>query len=154
MRRCSLNKLPLLVAALLCSLLLAISAVPLLAQPTNQAHPFYDVRNEVTLSGTVATVLEKAAPGMAWGSHLVLDTPSGKVDASLGRWGLAGKDALSVTPGQQVEVTGIMKGLKDKPVFVVRTVKVNGRIYTIRNQHGAEMSPQTRKIAAEKGVTL
>lgn len=154
MRRCRLIKPPLLVAALLCSLLLAISAVPLLAQPTHEAHPLYDITKEVTLSGTVSTVLEKAAPGMAWGSHLVIDTTSGKVDASLGRWGLAGKDALHVTPGQQVEVIGIMKTISDKTFFMVRTVKVNGKVYTIRNQHGAEISPQTRKLAAEKGVTL
>jgi ABC-type uncharacterized transport system ATPase subunit len=91
---------------------------------------------------------------MMWGSHLMLQTVSGKVDASLGRWGLEGKGALSVTPGQQVEVTGVMKTLRDKEVFVARTVKVNGKVYTMRNEHGVPVSPQTRKRAAEKGESL
>jgi len=153
MRRCRSNP-TLLIAGLLIGLLLAIASVPLLAQPVGESHQLYDITKEVTLKGTVASVLDKAAPGMMWGSHLVLDTLSGKVDASLGRWGLAGKDALRVTPGQQVEVTGIMKTLNEKPVFLARTVKVNGTVYTIRDQHGVAISPQARKLAAERGKTL
>ncbi len=151
MRRSRFTKFTPLIAALLTGLLFAILVVPLHAA---DSHPYYDVSKEVTLSGTVSSVLEKPAPGMTWGSHLMIETLSGRVDASLGRWGLQGKDALSVKSGQQVEVTGIMKSLRDKEVFVVRTVKVNGKVYTIRNQHGVAISPQTRKLAAERGETL
>ena len=108
----SFGKFTRLIAGLLAGLLFAILVVPLIAQP---AREFYDVREEVTLSGTVASVLPKQAPGMMWGSHLVIDTLSGKVDASLGRWGLVGKDALSVKPGERVEVTGVMKTVR-KPM--------------------------------------
>jgi hypothetical protein len=126
----------------------AILVVPLIAQA---ARELYDVREEVTLSGTVVSVLPKQAPGMMWGSHLVVETVSGEVDASLGRWGLQGKGALSVKAGDPIEVTGIMKTLLDKQVFVVRTVKANGKVYTIRNEHGFEVSPQARERAAERG---
>jgi hypothetical protein len=151
--RSSFHKSPRMIAGLLAGLLFAILAVPLLAYPAD-SNWGYDVRQEVTLTGTVSSVLEKAAPGMIWGSHLVIDTLSGKVDASLGRWGLVGTDALRVTPGQQVEVTGVMKTFNEKDVFLVRTVKVNGRAYAIRNERGVAISPQSRRIAAERGETL
>jgi hypothetical protein len=109
----------------------------------------YDVSREVTLNGTVSAVLRQGSAGMILGPHLLLTTLSGPVDASLGRWGLRGKGALSVAPGQQVEVTGVMKTLRDKQVFLARTVKVGDRVYTMRNEHGIPVSPQTRKRAGE-----
>jgi hypothetical protein len=110
----------------------------------------YDASKEVTLNGTVLSVLAKPSPGMVMGSHLLLATPSGPVDTSLGRFGLMGKGALSVAPGQQVEVTGVMKTVKDKQVFLARTVKVGGEVYTIRNEHGFPVSPQVRERANRK----
>jgi hypothetical protein len=92
------------------------------------------------------------------GSHLLFTTISGPLDASLGRFGLQGKGALSVAAGQQVEVTGVMKTIMDKQVFLARTVKAGGRVYTIRNEHGVPMSPQARDRAngktAQKGGKL
>jgi hypothetical protein len=144
--------------------LLSISLLPLVqaqtaAVGTRTAGPFsYDVSQEVTLNGTVSSVLTKPSAGMIMGSHLLLATPSGPVDASLGRFGLQGKGAVSVAAGQQVEVTGVMKTLKDKQVFLVRTVKVGGEVYTIRNEHGFPVSPQARERASgkttQRGETL
>jgi hypothetical protein len=140
-----------LTAGLLTGLLFAVLAVPLNA---DDARPWYDASKEVTHSGTVSSVLHKPAAGMIWGSHLIVETASGRLDASLGRFGLEGKDALSVTPGQQVELTGVMMTIRDKQVFVVRRVKANGKTYIMRNERGIEVSPQARERAAEKGVTL
>ena len=146
------------------TLLFLISSIPLVqaqtaAGDTRAAGPLnYDVTDEVTLDGTVSSVLAKPAPGMIMGSHLLLITISGPVDASLGRFGLQGKDALSVAAGQQVEVTGVMKTIMDKQVFLARIVKAGGRVYTIRNEHGVPMSPEARDRAkgktAQKGETL
>jgi hypothetical protein len=110
----------------------------------------YDVSHEVTLSGTVASVLTKKTPGMLMGSHLLLTTASGLVDTSLGAFGLRGKGALAVTPGKQVEVTGVMKTIRNKQVFLARTVTVGGKIYEIRNVHGIPVSPQARERASRK----
>jgi hypothetical protein len=140
-----------LVAGLLTGLLFAILVVPLNADDSDSR---YDVSKEVTLSGTVSRVLYKPAPGMIWGSHLRVETVSGRLDASLGRLDLEGKGALSVTTGQQIELTGVMKTVRDKEVFVVRSVKANGKAFTMRNEHGIEVSPLTRERAAEKGGTL
>ena len=104
---------------------------------------------EVTLTGTVQSVLVKGAPGMIVGSHLLLATPNGTVDASLGRFALQGEGAVSVATGQQIEATGVMKRIKDKAVFLVRSVKVGGDVFTIRNKHGFPVSPQARKRASQ-----
>ncbi|MGA9544925.1 MAG: hypothetical protein WBQ85_15220 [Candidatus Sulfotelmatobacter sp.] len=156
MRRCRfISSTPLiaglLMAGLLTGLLFAILVVPLDAADSDS---WYDVSKEVTLSGTVSRVLHTPAPGMIWGSHLMVGTAFGKLDASLGRFGLEGKGALSVIAGQQIELTGVVKTVRDKEVFVVRRVKATGMTYTMRNEHGIEVSPLTRKRAAEKGVTL
>ena len=70
-----------LMAGLLTGLMFAILAVPLNAA---DSHSRYDVSKEVTLSGTVSSVLYKPAPGMIWGSHLMVETAFGRLDASLG----------------------------------------------------------------------
>jgi hypothetical protein len=136
-------------------LLLISSLGPMQAQTTAAATGgagslSYDVTKEVTLAGTVSSVLVKAPPGMIVGSHLLLATPSGPVDASLGRFGLQGEGAVSVAAGQQIEATGVMRTIKGKIFFLVRTVKVGGEVYTIRNKHGFPVSPQARERALQK----
>jgi hypothetical protein len=140
-----------MVAGLILGLLFATLAVPLGAQPVPKA-PYYDISKEVTLAGTVSSVITKFTPGMISGSHLMLVTGRGDVDASLGRWGLEGKGALKVTAGQQVEATGVMKTLKDREVFVVRVVKMGSHVYTMRNVHGIAVSPQGRARVNQKAA--
>jgi hypothetical protein len=136
---------------------------PVLAQAAERtAGPLaYDVSKEVTFNATVSSVptkgslgMQKGSRGKPMGSHLLLSTTSGPVDASLGRFALLGKGALKVAPGQQIEVTGVMKTLKDKQVFLVRTVKAGGQTYTIRTKRGFLVSPQSRERAAQKGESL
>ena len=137
-------------------LLLAILTGTLGGQTINPPRQYYDIRKEVTLTGVVLSVLSEPSQGMIPGSHIVLATSSGKVDASLGRWGLAGSGALSPVPGQAVEVTGVMKTLQDKPVFLVRTAKTADRTYQIRNEFGIPVSPQSRERlqdATQEGVS-
>jgi hypothetical protein len=149
MRSSVVEKLTPTVAGALVAVLLAIFAVPLLAQPYE-----YEVSKEVTISAAVSAVVTKATPGMLMGAHLLLSTTSGDVDASLGRWALQGKDPLSVTIGQQIEVTGMMQTANGKEVFIARTVKAGSKVYTLRNRHGIEISPQARQRAAERGESL
>ena len=61
---------------------------------------------------------------------------------------------ISSTPLIAGLLTGVMKTVRDKEVFVVRSVKANGKTYTMRNEHGIEVSPLARERAAKKGVTL
>ena len=110
----------------------------------------YNAAEEVTLSGTVARVLTSPDSGMMAGAHVVLKTPSGLVDASLGRFAFEGKDAITLAAGEQVEARGVMRTIKDRQVLVVRTVAVKGDIYLIRNERGLALSPQARERASKK----
>jgi hypothetical protein len=158
------NMKPLFTGLCSLALLFLISSTPPVqaqtgAVETRPEGPFsYDVNKEVTLTGTVSTVLTKPSPGMIMGSHLLLTTPSGTVDATLGMFGLLGTGALSVNAGQQIEVTGVMKTIKNMQVFLARTVRVGDRVYTIRNEHGFPVPPQAREPAnqksAQKGETF
>ncbi len=129
------------------------------AATANSNHPFtYHVSDEVTIKGTVSSVLTKHAPGMIMGSHLLVNTPSGTVDASLGTFAMRGKGGLQVKEGQEVELTGIMKTLKSKPVFLTRLVKMDSQVYSVRNDRGFPVSPQAHDRAnrktAQKGEAL
>ena len=124
-------------------LALCLFALPIYAQTAAvTAKPVapqrYDITKEVKLSGTVSNVVKSPTREMKMvsGSHLIVATKTGEVDASLGRFAMRGKGALSITPGQQVEVTGVMKTIKGKQVFVTRLLQVDGHTYTIRNEHG------------------
>ncbi len=145
------------IARVLTSLLFTISIIPANAQAARGCSQFYDVDQEVTLTGVVSGVLTRPAPGSIMGSHLLLTTVSGPVDTSLGKWGLQGQGALSVTPGQQVEVTGVMKRFEEKKVFIARNVKIGDKIYRMRNECGIPVSPRAReraKAMGKKGQSL
>jgi DNA/RNA endonuclease YhcR with UshA esterase domain len=138
---------------------LCLFATPIYAQTADvttksAVPPSYDITKEVTLSGTVSSVVQKTAPEMKMlgGSHLIIETNSGKVDASLGAVARQGQSALSVTPGQQVQVTGVMKTIRGRQVFVTRLVLANGRVYTIRNEHGFMIAPASRGGIAKSGA--
>jgi hypothetical protein len=115
-----------------------------------------DTSHEVALTGTVSALLAKPNAGMLMGSHILLATLAGPVDVSLGRFGMRGKGALLVAAGQQIEVTGVMKTYttnnNDKEVLLARTVKVGDEIYTVRNEHGFPISPQTRERVSGKNA--
>jgi len=112
--------------------------------------PKYDIAQEVTLTGSVTSVVKYASPEthMLGGSHLIVETTSGKIDASLGGYAMKAEGALPVTPGQQVQLTGVMKTIRDQQVFVTRLIQINGRVYKIRNEHGFVLAPAPRKSAA------
>ena len=110
----------------------------------------YDASQEITLHGTVATVVTRAPSGMLAGSHLLLTTLSGPVDVSLGVFGLTGQGALSVTQGQQIETTGVIKIFRGNSVFLARTVKTGDSVYVIRNVHGIPVTPHAR-LRANQG---
>jgi hypothetical protein len=133
-------------------LALCLFAMPIHAQTaegtaSSVVSPKYDLTQEVTLTGTVSSVVKNTTPEMQMlgGSHLIVQTTSGEIDASLGGYAMKAEGALSVSPGQQVQVTGVMKTIRAQQVFVTRLVQVNGRIFKIRNEHGFVLAPEPRK---------
>ena len=120
----------------------------------NLSHPttpfFYDVAQETTLTGAVIGVFPKAAPGMLPGAHLILTMPDSSLDVSLGVFAFDGKGSLSISEGQQVTVTGIMKTLHGRRVFLARLLKVGDNIFAIRNAHGLPVPPNSHERANQE----
>ena len=109
--------------------------------------PRYDVRQEVILEGTVTSVVKRPTADMKMelGSHLLVSTSAGTVDASLGQFALVGKGAMQVASGQRVQLTGVMKTENGKQVFITRAVTTSGHTYVLRNEHGATYEPAARR---------
>lgn len=105
----------------------------------------YDASKEVTLKGTVTSVRNKSEAGRAMANHVLVATASGTVEANLGRFAFAGREPLSIGPGQEVELTGVMTGQPGHEIFITRTVKTGNQVYTLRNERGFALSAQSRE---------
>jgi hypothetical protein len=111
------------------------------------AAPVYQASKEVTLEGTVANVVTKPTAGMLIGAHAILATPTGNVDAHLGSYAMKGSNPLTLTPGERVQVVGVMETLaKGNKVFLVRTIQAGSHTYTIRNEHGALIMTSVKRV--------
>lgn len=135
---------------------LAMPTRMLAADATAQSSvpPKYDITKEVTLTGSVSRVLKAATPEMKMlgGSHIIVATNSGEIDAALGPLAMEGGDAVNVTVGQRIQVTGVMKTVRGQPVFVTRLVLASGRVYTIRNEHGFPIMAERRDGEAKSAA--
>jgi hypothetical protein len=132
----------------------ALLMIPVLPRPEAQtarglqnSQIQHDVAQEITLSGAVTGVLTKAATGMINGSHLLIASPSGSIDVSLGAYGLVGKGAVSVKLGEQIEVTGRMRMINNDRTLIARTVTAGDHTFVIRNTGGIALSPEARERA-------
>lgn len=114
------------------------------------ARPFgYDITKEVTLSGTVAGAPTNTTPETMNAFQFLLTTSSDTVNVNLGIFE-RGEGAISVALGKQIEVTGVMKNLNGSRILLARILKVGSRTYTIRNERGIPMAPQTKLRVAKK----
>jgi hypothetical protein len=133
-------------------LALMLNAGPAHAQTTAAANaptvPLrYDVSKEVTLNVTVQSLPAKSSHGFTKTSGLVLQTTSGTVQGSLTQFTLSGKEALSITAGEHLRVTGVMTTtMQDKQVFLIRTIQIDGRTYAIRNDRGFPLEHPARNV--------
>jgi hypothetical protein len=141
------------------TLALCLFALPLHAQTVEATtkpalHPWYDLTQEITLTGTVSSVVKSPTREMKMlgGSHLLVETTSGAVDASLGASAMRGKQALFVTTGERVQITGVMKTVGDRRVLIARLVLAHGHVFQIRNEHGFAFAPVSRKAGAASKV--
>jgi len=135
---------------LFASIAILAIAVPMRAQTTAQttgratavpAAPRYEASKEVTLQGNVLDVVTKPPAGKLIGTHVIVATSSGDVDAHLGTYAMKGTNSFTLTPGERVQLVGVMTTSGANRVFLVRTIKSGSHIYKIRNEHGALLHP-------------
>jgi hypothetical protein len=103
--------------------------------------PRYDSSKEITLKGTITSVIRKGQPGMMFGSHLILATAHGSVDAHIGRWLLNGPQSNVLHAGDSVTVTGVTTTFNGRSVLLARLIQVAGQTITVRSKTGAVLLP-------------
>ena len=131
--------------------LLAISAHMMSASSERQTstmaknaafRPAYDASKEVTISGTVRSISVLSDSGKPSVPRLMIATAHGLVDAHLGSFALQGSQAVSLHPGEQVKVAGVMTTVKGSPMLLARTIQTSTQTFVIRNEHGALLFPR------------
>jgi hypothetical protein len=122
-------------------LLFAVVAVPLGAQPASGTHaghglgPAYDAAHEITVNGTIQTVVTKHTKGSPAGMHLMVMGPEGVVDAHVGPFlSKANREALQ--EGMLVRIVGAMSLQHGKSYLMARELTVGNRTITVRSEHG------------------
>jgi hypothetical protein len=102
-------------------------------QPSGR--PRYNPSTETTVKGTVQEVQERARG--AWtGTHVILKTDQGTLDVHLGPSDFLAKKQLTLSKGDQIEVTGSKVNDGQTEVLLARTVKKGDTVFTLRNDRG------------------
>jgi hypothetical protein len=91
---------------------------------------------DVTVIGIVQQVVSNQTAGAPAGLHLMLGTPQGVVDASVGPY-LAPDIKAALVSGKQIQVSGQIQTLHDQKYLIVRQVVLDGKPIAVRNDHGS-----------------
>ena len=107
--------------------------------------PVYEKSKEITVEGTVESMVANPAAGSLMGAHVMVATPSGEVDGHVGIYATRGPNPMTLTPGERVQMVGVMTTMASgNRVFLVRTIQAGSHLYTIRNSHGFLIRPATK----------
>jgi DNA/RNA endonuclease YhcR with UshA esterase domain len=140
-------------------LALCVFALPLHAQTSDTTKPVvhlrYDITQEITFTGTVSSVVGASAgeTKRGGGSHVMVQTTSGKVEADLGKYAMRGQGALTLKPGELIQLTGVMKTVRGQQVLITRLVQANSKVYKLRNEHGFTYHPVARTNQTKSETT-
>jgi len=94
----------------------------------------FDPKTVETLSGEVASV-DKFTPGrkMSYGVHFTLKTEKETIPVHLGPSWYLEKQAVTIAPGDKVEVTGSRIMYQGKPTIIAAEVKKGGQVLKLRD---------------------
>lgn len=152
MRSTCKSKLSLALTGLLPGVLLLCLAAPSFAQPAEEAHApargigQYDAAREVTINGTVQSVVTKRTLGSPAGMHLLVSGANGLVDAHVGPF--LGKDIRqALHMGLPLQVVGAMETFRGKQVLLARQLMYGGQTVTIRSNNGFLLRPAQSSIS-------
>lgn len=154
-RRVARGSTRLIAESVLTALLLAITALPLAAQPAAQTHPLrqlgvgYDKAHEVEINGTVNRIITQHVAGSPAGLHVLVNGDRGLVDAHLGPF-MTKQTQQAMRSGTPVQIVGAMQTVHGKQYLLVREVNFAGRTVTVRNQSGALLRVQASQNAIAK----
>jgi hypothetical protein len=117
---------------------LFLPALPVRAQSSSaasqQAVP-YDISKETRVQGTIQSI-DSSGAHLPVGTHIMVQTGEGVVDAHLGPLNKSSLDALNLAVGESVTLTGMDQALQGGNVFLVRILTTPSRVVILRNERG------------------
>jgi hypothetical protein len=122
-------------AVLTASTLVALAKAQTSDAKTNAMMPVYDVTKEVKVQGTIQKIDGFGTNGPI-GTHVLIQTATGVVDAHLGFGAASQPKYLGIAPGQSVTVTGMMETMGTTNVLMARILATTNHIFVLRNEHG------------------
>jgi len=99
--------------------------------------------SEITVAGTIQQVPSERVPGSPAGLHLLVNSPQGVLDASVGPY-LTKDVQRALSAGQQIQVVGLIQTINGHNYLLARQLVLAGRQIPIRNEHGFFIHPQSR----------
>ena len=143
--------------------LLTALVITLLAAPLNAGTsktfkrtvvaPRYEVSKEVTLEGTIQSVVKKPTPGSMLGTHLMVSTSKGTVDAHIGFFVTRGPHAYTPTVGESVKIVGVTTTINHKEIFLTRTIETGSRTVQVRTKTGFLIVPGVKGRMVKTSTT-
>jgi hypothetical protein len=92
--------------------------------------------SDVAVTAVIQEVVPNHASRISAGLHVMLGTPLGVLDASVGPYLTSGIQQALVA-GKQVQVFGQVKTIHEQNYFLVRQLVLDGRLVIVRNDHGS-----------------
>jgi hypothetical protein len=92
--------------------------------------------SDVAVTAIIQEVVPNRASGIPAGLHVMLGTPEGVLDASVGPY-LATDIQQALVAGKQVQVFGQVKTINDQKYLLVRQLVLDGKQIVVRNDHGS-----------------
>lgn len=156
MTRCvgTKTRLAFVLAGLL--ILTASLSAQVAASPRHLPVQGYDRTHEITLNGTIHSVITHSEPGSPVGLHLLVAGKNGTTDAHLGPY-LSEQTREALRAGTPVQIIGSMETVHGKSYLLARQVIFSGRLVTVRSMNGflmageAPAASKAEKMAQAEG---
>jgi hypothetical protein len=92
--------------------------------------------SDIAVTAIIQEIVPNRSSGIPAGLHLMLSTPQGVLDASVGPY-LTPSIQQELSAGQQIQVIGQVKTVHDQKYLLVRHLVLNGEDIVIRNDNGS-----------------
>jgi hypothetical protein len=107
----------------------------------------YDSRNEIQLQGAIRRI-ETAGEDGPIGTHILIRTATGVVDAHLGYGRAASPTYLGLATGESVTVIGMIERAEGKDILLTRILGTSKHVFILRSQHGIPVRGTARTSSA------
>jgi len=115
----------------------------------------YRADQEIRVTASIQQIVTKRIENSPAGLHLMLASPQGAYDASLGP-NISSEVKRSLTAGKSIEVTGAIETVRGQSYLLVRELMLDGKLIVVRNEKGfllnARNGPRNYESAAKEGA--